>query len=329
MKHLRQINLNSLRIVESAARLGSFARAAEENLISGSAVSQRVKALEEQLQFKVFHRQSNAVVLTPEGEEFIAHVREALDTILAAGLEITDKHRKHLFKISVLPTFAVRWLLPRLERFTQANPDITLHVSQAYRAVNFHREDFDLAIRYGDGLFPGLKAELLFKEDLIPVCTPELLNRVLPGVTPDELQPRDLKNFTLLHSDTCSINWKSWLDFAGAPNVMDTASSMYFDTCMLSFQAANEGLGFAVANRPYVTEDIRKGRLVAPFNLQHPNTSGWYLVYPPGHSDRYKISAFETWIRQEVELANAEISELFHEQTHERAIISGGRALDS
>ncbi|WP_421710145.1 LysR substrate-binding domain-containing protein [Algihabitans sp.] len=312
MKHLRQINLNSLRIVESAARLGSFARAAEENLISGSAVSQRVKALEEQLQFKVFHRQSNAVVLTPEGEEFIAHVREALDTILAAGLEITDKQRKHLFKISVLPTFAVRWLLPRLERFTQAHPEITLHVSQAYRQVNFDREGFDLAIRYGDGVFPGLKAELLFREDLVPVCTPDLLERVMPGVKTDELEPKDLKNFTLLHSDTCSLNWKSWLDFAGAPKVMEHASCMFFDTCMLSFQAANVGLGFAVANRPYVTEDIRAGRLVAPFKLQHPNNSGWYLVYPPGHSDLYKISAFESWIRKEVESSNAEVSELFY-----------------
>jgi LysR family glycine cleavage system transcriptional activator len=320
MQHLRNINLNSLRVLESAARLGSFARAGEENLISASAVSQRIKALEAQLQFQVFQRQSNAVVLTPEGEEFIAHVRQALDTILAAGIGLTDRNRSSILKVSALPTFAVRWLLPRLYRFKEAHKGITLHVSQAYRTVSFAQEDIDVAIRYGDGSFPGLHAELLFVEDLAPVCSPDLLRRVMPGRQPDDLAPADLLHFTLLHSDTCSLNWKSWLEFAEVPHVLDRADSMLFDSCMLSFQAANAGLGFAVANRPYVAEDIRTGRLIAPFKLQQPNRNGWYLVYPKRHGELEKVAAFAAWLRREVAESEAEMKMLFADaETRSRA----------
>jgi len=311
MQHLRNINLNSLRVLESAARLGSFARAGEENLISASAVSQRIKALEAQLQFRVFHRQSNAVVLTPEGEEFIAHVRQALDTILAAGIELTDRNRSNILKITALPTFAVRWLLPRLGRFKAQHPDVVLHVSQAYRAANFVQEDVDLAIRYGDGHFPGLASELLFQEDLTPVCSPDLLQATVPGKRIEDLRPQDLADFTLLHSDTCSLNWKSWLEFAEAPEVLERADTMLFDSCMLSFHAANVGLGFAVANRLYVVEDIRAGRLVAPFKLQQPNRNGWYLVFPKRHGERRKVRDFAAWIRSEVEASEAEMQNLF------------------
>ena len=150
MRYLRQLNLNALIVIESAARLGSFARAAEESLITPSAVSQRVSTAEKQLGFSVFERRQNSVTLTQEGEEYIAHIREALDTIMAAGLQVNDRVRDSVLKISVLPTFAVRWLMPRIAKFDEAYPDVRLHIAQSYRPVDFNREDMDLAIRYGD-----------------------------------------------------------------------------------------------------------------------------------------------------------------------------------
>ena len=272
-------------------------------MISASAVSQRIKTLEAQLGFRVFHRRSNAMALTPEGETFITHVREALDAILAGGRQVSDRNRMNVLKISVLPTFAVRWLLPRLSTFNAAHPDITLHISQYYRSVDFDREDVDLAVRYGDGAFPDLETTLLFQEDLIPVCAPALLERVLPGRSLEDVEPGDLAKFTLLHSDTCRLNWQSWFRFVGAPDIAETAAAMCFDSCMLSFEAANLGLGVAVANRAYVAEDIKAGRLVAPFRIQQPNRNGWYVVYPRRHAKTEKVSRFQDWILREAAAA--------------------------
>ena len=311
MNSLRQINLNSLRITESAARLGNFSRAAEENLITASAVSQRIKNLEAQLEFRVFHRRHNSVVLTQRGEEFISHVREALDTILAAGLESNHRKWEKVLRISVLPTFAVRWLLPRLGTFNTAHPEISLHISQSYKAVDFNCEDVDLAVRYGNGNFPGLESHLLFHEDLTPTCRPALLERVLASRSITDLGPRDLGKLTLLNSDTCHLNWRSWFRFMEAPDIVRKAASMSFNTCMLSFEAANAGLGVAIANRAYIASDIKAGRLVAPFQIQCPNQNGWYVVYPGRNARKEKVSQFRDWIQIEAVAACEEMHRLF------------------
>jgi LysR family glycine cleavage system transcriptional activator len=301
LKRLQQLNLNALRVVESAARHGNFTRAGEENLVTASAVSQRIKALEDQLEFRIFHRRANSVVLTSEGEEFISRVREALDQILAAGMEIKDRKKSSVLKISVLPTFATRWLLPKLTSFQHTYPDLNLCISQSYKPVNFNREDVDLAVRYGRGGFANLHCRLLFEEDLIPVCSPDLLAQARQVLGTGELEPSHLRHFTLLHSETCTMNWQSWLQFAGAPEILDQAKSMTFDTCMLSFDAANAGLGFAVANRAYVADDLKKGRLVAPFKMAVQSGAGWHLVYPEKYAAKPKVQAFENWIAREIE----------------------------
>ncbi|TIU40470.1 MAG: LysR family transcriptional regulator, partial [Mesorhizobium sp.] len=168
MRLLSQVNLNSLKIVESAARHRNFTRAGEEQFITASAVSQRVKSLEDQLRFKIFERGGNAVSLTPEGETYVARVREALERIVAASMEATGQSQAHVLRICVLPTFAARWLFPRLMTFQQQYPDIEMRVSTSYATHEFATSEYDLEIRYGDGNFPGLTSELLFKEDLTP-----------------------------------------------------------------------------------------------------------------------------------------------------------------
>jgi len=311
LRHLRQLNLNALVVIESAARLGSFARAAEECLITPSAVSQRVSTAEKQLGFALFERHGNSVTLTWEGDDYILHVREALDAIMDAGLKVDDKMHDSVLKISVLPTFAMRWLMPRIARFDEAHPDIRLHVAQSYRSVDFGREDIVLAIRYGDGNFGDLQSTLLMREDLVPALSPRLLEKVMPGCRPEELVPADLKKFTLLHSATCHLNWRSWFRHAGIPNAIEDARAMSFDTCMLSFQAANMGIGVAVANRAYIADDIKHGHLIAPFTIKHPNRNGWYVVYPRGHAQMQKIKLFRDWIIEEAEHALTDMQRLF------------------
>ena len=310
MRSLRDLNLNSLRVVESAARTGSFVRAAEEQLLTPSAVSQRVKKLEEQLRFKIFNRRNNSVVLTLEGDAFVAHVREALDTILNAGLEAKSLDRDGILKINGLPTFIVRWLLPRLATFKARHPEFRLSISNSYAPANFARQDVDLAIRYGNGDFPGLVSRLLFKEDLTPVCAPSVIQRdVASGSWTGT--PVDLAQHTLLHSETCTMNWRFWLEQTGAPDVLEHATSTYFDTCMLSYEAAGAGLGFAIANCSYMMNDIASGKLIAPFRDHLLSGYGWYLVYPKPHGTLDRVQAFEGWIIEQSTLSQEHCDALF------------------
>ncbi len=308
MEKLRELNLNSLRIAESAARNGSFIRAAEEQLLTPSAVSQRVKMLEAQLQFKLFDRRNNSVALTVDGEAFIRQVREGLDSILAARQAVADPNRERSLKVRALPTFLMRWLLRRLPDFQHRFPKLNLNLSTSYSIPEFTREDVDIAICYGDGQFEGLASKLLFNEDLTPVCHPSLPSQI--GKTSKTLKVSDLKNFTLLHSATCTLNWHSWLKFAGHPGVINDSHGMQFDSCMLTFEAACAGLGFAAANRAYVAPDILSGRLIAPFDVLHPNRNGWHLVHPAGRPLSSNAETFAKWIADQAELSEAEVAAL-------------------
>ncbi|RWB84617.1 MAG: LysR family transcriptional regulator [Mesorhizobium sp.] len=307
MRLLSQVNLNSLKIVESAARHKNFTRAGEEQFITASAVSQRVKSLEDQLRFKIFQRGGNAVSLTPEGEAYVAQVREALERIVAANMEATGQSQAHVLKICVLPTFAARWLFPRLSAFQRQYPEIEMRVSTSYATHEFATSEYDLEIRYGDGSFPGLSSELLFREDLAPVCSRKLFHEVLGNKPLSRVTPDDLRHFTLLHSETCTQNWQSWLRFAGASFVLGEAKSIYFDSCMMSYEAANAGMGFAVANRAYMASDIRAERLVAPFAVHHPNSAGWYFVCPGKAIGARKVSLFKQWIMAEAALTQRQL----------------------
>ncbi|AZO08913.1 MULTISPECIES: LysR substrate-binding domain-containing protein [unclassified Mesorhizobium] len=307
MRLLSQVNLNSLKIVESAARHKNFTRAGEEQFITASAVSQRVKSLEDQLRFKIFQRGGNAVSLTPEGEAYVAQVREALERIVAANMEATGQSQAHVLKICVLPTFAARWLFPRLSAFQRQYPEIEMRVSTSYATHEFATSEYDLEIRYGDGSFPGLSSELLFREDLTPVCSRKLFHEVLGNKPLSRVTPDDLRHFTLLHSETCTQNWQSWLRFAGASFVLGEAKSIYFDSCMMSYEAANAGMGFAVANRAYMASDIRAERLVAPFAVHHPNSAGWYFVCPGKAIGARKVSLFKQWIMAEAALTQRQL----------------------
>ena len=307
MRLLSQVNLNSLKIVESAARHRNFTRAGEEQFITASAVSQRVKSLEDQLRFKIFQRGGNAVSLTPEGETYVSRVREALERIVAASMEATGQSQEHVLKISVLPTFATRWLFPRLPLFQQQYPEIEMRIATSYATHEFATSEFDVEIRYGDGSFPDLQSELLFREDLTPVCSRKLFHQVLGHKPLSKVTPDDLRYFTLLHSDTCTQNWESWLGFAGASSVLEEARSIFFDSCMMSYEAANAGLGFAVANRAYIASDVLAERLVAPFAIHHPNTAGWYFVCPDKMLAARKVALFKHWVMTEAAMMQSQL----------------------
>jgi LysR family glycine cleavage system transcriptional activator len=188
--------LNALRDFESAARHLSFSRAAEELHVTPAAVSHQIKALEDHLGIRLFHRRNRAVHLTEAGESYLAVVRDAFDRLSAATVRLAEHDRVGQLVIAVLPSFASKWLIPRLPRFRTLAPEIDVTVAASHDMVDLVGGQADLAIRYGRGAWPGLKALRFLAEEVFPVCSPRLLNDGHPIREPD-----DLAHHLLLHDE--------------------------------------------------------------------------------------------------------------------------------
>src|SRR3954467_15998308 len=168
--------LNSLKAFEAAARSESFTRAAEELCVTQGAVSQQVKALEATLGLKLFARERQRLAITDAGRDYLAVVRDALDRIAVGTERLVQRQRSGALSISTSPDFAAKWLVHRLGRFAEAHPDIDLRVSATLHHVDFAREEVDLAVRHGDGKWPGLDFARLCAEQLFAVCSPKLVS---------------------------------------------------------------------------------------------------------------------------------------------------------
>src|SRR3954464_8411049 len=198
--------LNALRAFEAAARSESFTRAAEELCVTQGAVSHQVKALEATLGVKLFNRERQRLTMTEAGREYLAVVRDALDRIALATDRLMQRQSSGVLTVSTSPDFAAKWLVTRLGRFAESHPEIDLRVSATMHHVDFAREDVDLAVRHGDGNWPGLEVARLSTEELFTVCSPKLLDRIN--------SPSDLLNLPLLHFEDRS-NWTRWFEAAG------------------------------------------------------------------------------------------------------------------
>lgn len=296
--------LNPLRTFEVAARHLSFTRAAEELFVTAAAVSHQIKTLEESLGVVLFVRQPKSLELTKAGEAYLPGIQRAFKQMAEATHQLHLRGNPSTLRINVPPTFAVKWLIPRLIRFLKAHPAIDVKVSTSAQSVDFDREGFDLAVRYGRGVYPGLRAELCLPVEVFPVCSPALLQ----GEPPLRV-PADLKHHTLLHDDSTytdvsNPNWAMWLDHAGVEGVDATRGPSFWPSHLV-INAAIDGLGVALAKRNWVDRDIEEGRLVRPFDLSLPVEFSYFLVYPESRADDQMIATFVDWVRGEVAKDNA------------------------
>jgi len=285
--------LNALRAFEAAARHLSFTRAAAELSVTQAAISHQVKALEERLGVKLFRRLSRGLVLTETGQRFLPLVREAFDMLAAATERVVADDRAGTVTITVLPSFAAKWLVPRLLHFRAQHPDIEVRIIADDQLVDFSRDDVDLGIRYGRGDWDGLEIERLATEDVFPVCSPRLLEGVHPLRAPD-----DLRHHTLLHEDRPGFDWQTWLMAAGVEGV-DVARGLEFSHASMALQAAIDAQGVALGRTPLVDDDLRDGRLVKPFDISLANDWAYYVVGPPGAWVRPKVAAVRDWLLAE------------------------------
>ncbi len=288
---LRLPPMQALRAFEAAATQGSLTKAAEALHLTHGAISHQIKALEADLGVRLVERAGRGIRLTDEGERFAHRVRAAFAELAAAVREMTDHTNPRLLRVSVLPSFAARWMLPRMQRFLAAHPEIDLDVRANLALADFHREDTDVAIRYGFGDWPGLAAEFLFDEIVFPVCSPRYANGKLPA------RPADLARHVLLRSD--SEFWKPWFEAAGLDWAEPVRGPMFNDSSHL-LQAAADGQGIALARSALLGHDLRNGVLVRLFDIVVPAPRKYFLVYPPRLASAPKVAAFRQWVREEV-----------------------------
>jgi LysR family transcriptional regulator, glycine cleavage system transcriptional activator len=282
--------MQALRAFEATARERSLTKAAEALHLTHGAISHQIKALEADLGVRLVERAGRGIRLTDEGERFAARVRAAFAELTTAVQEITARANPRMLRVSVVPSFAARWLLPRIGRFFAVHPDIDLVVSANMALVDFQRDDADVAIRYGFGQWEGVRVEHLLDDSFFPVCSP----RIAGGVPK---RPTDLARYTLLRAD--DEPWLPWFEAAGLDWPEPTRGPMFNDSAHM-MQAAAEGQGVALARATLLGNDERNGVLVRPFAIEAPAPRRFYLVYPPRNADSPKLAAFRAWLQGEI-----------------------------
>lgn len=306
ISHLNDVRLNSttlasLRFFEAAARLLSFSRAAAELSVTQGAVSHQIKYLEESLGCKLFYRLPRQVKLTEQGEQFGRVVARALKE-LDEGAQATVASTRSMIEVRLRagPSFALRWLVPRLGKLYQLHPDIKLHVIGAYGYFDPIHRDFDLAIEFLQSSVPALHTEVLLEEYLIPVCSPVYLARHRFLKT-----PADLARCTLLHdgdawaSASEDAEWHYWLGEVGALEV-DSNQGQFFTLANMAIEAALAHQGVAMGRLSLVEELLAQGRLVSPFSkLVKKIPTRYCLVYPNELASRPGVRAVMEWLKEE------------------------------
>jgi LysR family glycine cleavage system transcriptional activator len=290
--------LNALRAFEAAARHLSFVKAADELHVTPAAISHQVKSLEAFLGVPLFRRLPRGLLLSDVGQLFLPELREGFRHLDRAVERLRDADRQSPLTISVAPAFASKWLVPRLERFGAAYPDVDLRISAGLAAIDFQRDSFDAAIRLGRGRYPGLDATKLFDEWLTPMCSPRLLEADAPLAMAGDLRHHALLHDESLDFDAAAPTWRTWLKAAGADDV-DPARGPHFSHPDHALQAAIDGAGVALGWRTLAAADLAAGRLIAPFDLALPMGLGFYLVCPEAHADRPKVKLFRQWLLEE------------------------------
>ncbi len=284
-------SLNGLCAFEAAARHLSFTRAAAELNVTQTAISHQIRRLEEELGIRLFVRRNRALLLTREAQGYLPDVRSAFEDLRRATTRLRRPERDGLLTVSTTASLAAKWLVTRAAAFQEAHPGIEIRITTSTHLVDFRREEVDMAVRYGRGSWPGLRAQWLMAEDIFPVCSPALREG------PEPLRrPEDLAHHTLLHTTVSREDWQLWLTAAGLPVSLAARRGLSFDQGFMAIAAAVEGLGVALGRTPYVEADIAAGRLVVPFDVVLPADAGFYVVAPEETADTPKIALFRDWL---------------------------------
>lgn len=287
--------MSSLRAFEAAARHLSFTRAATELNLTQGAISQGIRTLEDMLGVQLFIREGTSIRLTDVGREYLESARIALTEVLVATDRATGRQSGGILTIACLGTFALKCLIPNLKDFRQRYPEISLRVRTLFPYETLAKQDYDVAIQYGTGDWPGLTVTKIVPEEVFPVCSPQLAKSG-KGLR----KPADLANFTIIKTASPFIlrdDWPLWLGIAGVPD-LKFSDEISFDLLYPSYQAAIEGLGVAMGRTAVVEKDIRDGKLIEPFSVRLGSLIGYYAVTTPDRARLKKVETFTNWLKE-------------------------------
>lgn len=282
--------LNSLKCFEAAGRLLSFTNAARELNVTQAAISHQIKVIEEFLGVALFERYPRRLALTEQGKQLLPEVTEAFDRVATSIAAIDQEQYSSMISVRLGPSFAARWLSPRLKYFWLQYPEIDLCLFHAANApTDFEREEIDLAVTYGKGDWSGVVADKLLGLDFFPICSPAFMHNDKPLT-----EIANLRYYTLLH-DADYENWHGWLDLAGQNEINAEKGTIIDDTNVL-IQAAIDGQGIALGSSAFVQDLLDSGRLVKPFDIDLINDFSYYVVCPESHLNNPAVKAFKEWL---------------------------------
>ena len=284
--------LTTLPVLEAAARLQSFSAAAAELNVTHGAISHQIRSLEESVGVALFARQGRRVVLTAEGAAFAEAIRAALSKVAEAVEALSPIERERKLKISVLPSFASRWLMPRLGKFLEAHPQYEISVEANQTRSNFTSDGVDVAIRFGAGPWPGLHSERLAGDSYFPVCSPKFRRGKLPT------KPAQLVGLPLFRNDP--ELWEKWFAAAGLQAAPNPTGIDYNDAAIF-LQQAIAGEGIALTRRSLIADDFNNGKLVRLFDIEIKSESDYHLVCLPQNANSRKVRAFRDWMINEID----------------------------
>ncbi|MDM0072666.1 LysR substrate-binding domain-containing protein [Variovorax sp. J31P207] len=287
MHKLRNL-LGPLRVFDAVSRMGGVSRAAEQLHVTPGAVSQQLKQLEGAVGVKLFRKAGREIELTDPGRQLALRMLDLFDRVESAVAEAAQSGKPKRLRLKVIPTFAIKWLVPRLASFYALHDDIDVEIASVTRFDDQHLENADFVVRLGVGQWQDVHFDHLFNDAFVPVCSPAVA-AMIHG-------PRDLLQAKLLHSMMRKEGWPIWLKSAGFGDEKPQ-NNLTLANSALCLQAATDGLGVAMAQQAYVAEDIQNGRLVVPVDHVAETETGYYLICDLHKANTFPVKAFRDWIR--------------------------------
>ena len=300
--------LNALRAFEATARHMSFSKAAEELNVTKGAISYQIRGLEDYLGFELFIRHSTSIELTEVAEKSLSKLREGFNN-LSDAVHLMRAHQQiENLNIWTAPSFASKWLIPRLHRFSERYSDIDMCIMSDLQLLDVssgadvidrltRAHDVDVVVRFGSGVYPGYRVDRLFEVDAVPLCSPRLTEQ---GEHPLK-STVDLKYHTLLHDETNyrgRPSWPDWLAHYGVKGV-DERRGLHFNHVLMALEAAIDGQGVLLSMERLARFDLLENRLCIPFDLRLPLKHAYYVIRPESTSNLRAVTLFTDWLLEE------------------------------
>ena len=308
MKAEHTLPLNALRVFRAAAEEGSFKAAATRLFVTQAAISQQIRTLEQYLAQPLFIRNNREVVLNSAGQQLLRYTQQGLDTLEQGVHSLLDDPLPGTLRISSLPSFSARWLVPRLGRFQQQQPEFTVHLSPTTALTRFGDGQTDLAVRFGYGDYEGLESVLLGHDYLIPICSPALLKAETDPLT-------QLQQLPMLYDDGQDLPgvYQQFQHALGIDPKHAPSTPLRLSSASMLVEAVLAGQGYGLLRFSLIHELLSQGLLTCPLKRYLKSPLSYYLVAPASHFQRQKVQAFQQWIRCEMQQTEA-AWQIFHQQ---------------